>query len=67
MRKGLSGSILVSGPIIAIVGAGIAQSSVSHNPADDFYFDCWRYAGGGMILAGLAAFFLGCMWFARSK
>lgn len=52
---------------MVLIGAGIANGAVSHNPADDAYYDMIHAGGVGLAIIGLLLFFFGCMWFARKS
>lgn len=67
MKKSTSGVCIVAGPILCILGGGIAQKAVSHNPADDAYYDMIHAGGVGLAIIGLLMFFFGCMWFSKKS
>jgi len=67
MKKSTSAALIIAGPFMVLIGAGIANGAVSHNPADDAYYDMIHAGGVGLAIIGLLLFFFGCMWFARKS
>lgn len=69
MTKTKAGIILVSGPLIAVIGGTI--SSVANNaastPQTDWFYSLWNGVGMVLILAGIGMFFFGAMQFSRTK
>jgi len=67
MKKTKSGAAIIAGPCMVLLGGGIAQKAVSHNPADDAYYDMIHTGGVGLAIVGLLLFFFGCMWFSKKS
>lgn len=69
MSKTLAGVTLISGPIVAIFGAGISSraNNAASTPDTDWYYSCINGVGIAFVLLGLAMFFVGAMAFARRK
>lgn len=67
MSKHTSGIAIVAGPIMCVIGGEVARRAVSHNPADDAYYDMIHAGGVGLAIVGLLLFFFGCMCFSRAR
>lgn len=69
MTKAKSGLILVAGPVIAAIGAGISSRANSANstPDTDWWFSLLNGCGILTILVGLGMFFFGAMRFSRGS
>jgi hypothetical protein len=67
MKKSTSGIAVVAGPILCMIGGEIVRRSISHNPADDAYYDMIHASGVGLAIVGLLLFFFGCMCFSRAR
>lgn len=69
MNKALAGVTLISGPIVAIFGAGISSraNNAASTPDTDWYYSCINGVGIGVVLLGLGMFFIGAMVFARKR
>jgi len=67
MSKHTSGIAIFTGPILCMIGGEIARRAVSHNPANDAYYDMIHAGGIGLAIVGLLLFFFGCMWFSKKS
>jgi hypothetical protein len=67
MNKTKSGFMLIGGVLVALIGAGISSTAnnTRSTPSTDWIYSLANGFGMITILAGLAMFFFGAMWFAR--
>lgn len=67
VSKTTSGVVLIAGMVFTIISGRVAAwaGNVVGSPSDDLFYDLIGWAGIGGAFTGLAAFFWGCMTFAR--